>query len=258
MRLSYPNSDPMNYIAKINLNSLYGKLGMKDEFDIIKIMTSKEFKTFTDKMTDHLITEVIPLDNHYIVQIKDKTSHLPDDLKYKDYNINVAIASAITSYARDYMSQFKNHPKLKLFYTDTDSIYTNLNPDQMNELFPGIVNSKGLGKLKLETISSKAIFLAPKCYCLQTIEGEFIYKIKGLSKDVNITIDDFLNLLEKESLLVKNQSKWFKSLSEGSIKVLEQSYTLQQTDNKRQLVYDTITNKLIGTTPYHIDDTKTI
>lgn len=32
------------------------------------------------------------------------------------------------------MSQFKNNPKLKLFYTDTDSIYTNLNLKELGKL----------------------------------------------------------------------------------------------------------------------------
>ena len=50
------------------------------------------------------------------------------------------------------MSQFKNKSNLILYYTDTDSVYTNLNPDEMNQLFPGIVNNKELGKLKLDLI----------------------------------------------------------------------------------------------------------
>jgi hypothetical protein len=41
MRLTYPKSDPMNYIAKINMNSLYGKFGMRDEFDITTIIAAK-------------------------------------------------------------------------------------------------------------------------------------------------------------------------------------------------------------------------
>lgn len=59
MRLYYPKSDPMNYIAKINLNSLYGKFGMKDEFDKIKITTAKEFKNINSENKVNLITEVI-------------------------------------------------------------------------------------------------------------------------------------------------------------------------------------------------------
>ncbi|EKM74105.1 hypothetical protein AGABI1DRAFT_26863, partial [Agaricus bisporus var. burnettii JB137-S8] len=147
---------------KLFLNSLYGKFGMRDDFESIKFISDIEFAKI-----DHQI------------KIKESKDDL-FDLTDKEYNINVAIASAITSYARDYMAQFKNNPKLKLFYSDTDSIYTNLNPEQMNQLFPGIVNSQELGKLKLETVSSRAIFISPKCYYLKTNDNKEIFKVKGL------------------------------------------------------------------------------
>jgi len=56
------------------------------------------------------------------------------------------------------MSQFKNNPDLKLYYTDTDSIFIDKSPEEMNKLFPGIVNDKELGKLKYEFMVENAIF----------------------------------------------------------------------------------------------------
>lgn len=227
MRLDYPKTDPMNLTSKILMNSLYGVFGMRDEFDEIKIVSKDEFTNITAQNQTR-ISEVIELDKYFLIQYSNRTTILPDDHLNKDYNINVAISSAITSLARDYMSHFKNHPKLKLFYTDTDSIYTNLNPEQMNELFPGIVSNTGLGKLKLETVSKRAIFLAPKCYCLETINGEIITKVKGFSfsrKNVELTVRDFEQLLQRDSIIQKKQTKWYKSLTEGTIRVLEQSYT---------------------------------
>lgn len=129
----------------------------------------------------------------------------------------------------------------------------------MNELFlarGNIISSKGLGKLKLESISKKAIFIAPKTYCLETIDGNFIYKVKGLNKDIPLTINDFEALLEKDSSIKKNQRKCClsnKSLNEGTISILEQTYTLQQTDNKRELIYSHSSNQLIDTKPYTIN-----
>jgi hypothetical protein len=63
----------------------------------------------------------------------------------------------------------------------------------------------------------------------------------------------FLN----NQLYKKLQTKWRKFLNEGHIKVLEQLYTLKVTDNKRQLIYDE-NNKLIGSTPYIINEKKEI
>ena len=81
------------------------------------------------------------------------------------------------------MSQFKNNPQIKLFYTETDSIYTNLNPDELNSIITNIVDNKTLGKLKLESISKNVIFIKPKCYSLiSCLEIMFIIKLINSSR----------------------------------------------------------------------------
>ena len=64
---------------------------------------------------------------------------------------------------------------MKLYYTGTDSIYTNLNPNKLNEIYNNIVDSKLLGKLKLETISIWVIFISPKVYYLKILENKETY-----------------------------------------------------------------------------------
>lgn len=116
------------------------------------------------------------------------------------HNVSIAIASAITAYARIHMSQFKNNSDYNLYYTDTDSIYID------KPLPVDLVNDKILGKMKLENILKKAIFLAPKVYYLETEDGKVIYKVKGLSHNINLTLDDFTNLLYKDTILQKNSN----------------------------------------------------
>ena len=65
---------------------------------------------------------------------------------------------------------------------------------------------KILGKMKLEYIINKAIFLAPKVYCLLTIDGKVIYKVKGLSHNIELTMSDFKSLLFKDSFLKKSSN----------------------------------------------------
>lgn len=166
------------------------------------------------------------------------------------HNINVAIAAAITAYSRIHMSQFKNNPDINLYYTDTDSIYTDSNLEE------SLINDKILGKLKLENICKKAIFLAPKVYCLLTENNDFIYKVKGLKHEVKLTMNDFENLLYKDAFLLKKK-KWFRNLSEAQINILEQVYTLKVTDKKRKLIYNK-NNKYIGTKAYKINKDKII
>lgn len=49
-------------------------------------------------------------------------------------------------------------------------------------------------------------------------------KIKGLSGNLlsGITIDDLLELINKDSTLESKQNKWYKDLSNGNITIKEQ------------------------------------
>jgi hypothetical protein len=42
LRLTYPKTDPMNYISKILLNSLYGRFGMNDSFNLLEIVVVQD------------------------------------------------------------------------------------------------------------------------------------------------------------------------------------------------------------------------
>jgi hypothetical protein len=99
------------------------------------------------------------------------------------------------------MSQFKNNPNFRLYYSDTDSIYID------RPLPDNFISNTILGKMKLEYILNDAIFLAPKVYYLECDNGKVIYKVKGLKHEVELTKNDFENLLFKDSFLQKFQDK---------------------------------------------------
>jgi len=107
----------------------------------------------------------------------------------------------------------------------------------------------------LENVCNKAIFLAPKVYCLKTEKGNTIYKVKELKHEIELTMKDFENLLYKNALIEKTQTNLRKNLNDGHIKLLEQVYTLKVTDSKRQLIYNK-NNKLIGAKAYKINEIK--
>jgi hypothetical protein len=130
---------------------------------------------------------------------KDRQTMLFGNLE--SHNVNIAIASAITAYARIHMSQFKNNPNFNLYYSDTDSIYID------RPLSKDMISDTILGKMKLEYILNDAIFLAPKMYYLETVDGQIIYKVKGLKHEIELTLKDFENLLIKQSSLEKFQDK---------------------------------------------------
>jgi hypothetical protein len=221
------------------MNSLYGRFGMNDSFPTIEILTEKEFNKFINEYIDE-ISNFVKLDNKIMVIYRNSQTDINTmlDGNKENHNVSISIAAAISAYARIHMSQFKNNPDFILYYTDTDSIYIN------KPLPKEMISNTILGKMKLEYIIDKAIFLAPKVYYLETENGKVIYKVKGLSHKIELNKDDFNNLLFKESTLQKLQIKWRKFLNEGHIQILEQMYTLKVTDNKRKLIYNE-NNKLI-------------
>jgi hypothetical protein len=247
MRLQYSKTDPMNHSSKILLNSLYGRFGMEDNFAEIDIIHKDFYADFENRFLNNIL-ETQDLGDYKLVRYQTF-----DDVDNEDsnHNVSVAVASAITAYSRIHMSQFKNNPKINLYYSDTDSIYTD------SELDDILISNTDLGKLKLENSCNDAVFLAPKLYCLKTEDNEVIYKVKGLKHEVELTMKDFEHLLYKNAIIEKSQTKWFRNLSEGHIKLLETIYTLKVTDNKRKLIYDNH-NKLIGTSPYVINENKEI
>jgi hypothetical protein len=263
LRLKYPKSDPMNYTAKLILNSLYGRFGMDDNFSQSYIMSKIDYKSFENKLNNkESIQDIIDLGGNYLVQIKNPKVELNTQLDNgsEKHNVNVAVASAISAYGRIYMSQFKNDPDYILFNTDTDSIYID------TPLPDSFISETELGKMKLENICSKAIFIAPKVYGIVNEKGEEIIKIKGLTEDsrVNITVDNLEELLVKDNSLEVNQDKWYRNIAEGNISVKEQIYTLKVTGNKRKLIYDktlqgdNLVDIFVDTEPYIIDENKNI
>lgn len=247
LRSDYPKSNPINYLAKLLLNSLYGRFGMDDNFTEVNIIHKDYYSDFENKYFDNIIDRE-DLGDYKLITIKASESQIDKD--ESTHNVSIGIAAAITGYARIHMSQFKNNLDYNLYYTDTDSVYIDA------PLSDELVNSKILGKMKLENKINKAIFLSPKVYYLETVDGKIIYKVKGLSHETQLSKHDFENLLFKNAFIEKTHTKWFRSLSNAEIQLLEQVYTLKVTDNKRRLIYKK--GKLINTIPYIINEDKNI
>jgi hypothetical protein len=238
----------MNFIAKILLNSLYGRFGMDDNFANINIIHKDYYPDFENKFFNEII-KTTEMDEYILIESENTESENTNE----NHDVSISVAAAITAYARIYMTQFKNDPKINLYYTDTDSIYV----EEDSEIDVNLIDNKSLGKLKLEYLVNKAIFLSPKVYCLQLESGEIIYKVKGLKHDVELSMSEFEQLLNKKSILKKSQIKLRKFLNKNHIEVLEQIYTLQVTDNKRKLIYNK-DNILVSSEAYKISETKNL
>jgi hypothetical protein len=153
-------------------------------------------------------------------------------------DVNIAIASAITSGARVIMSNVKNQEEFDLYYTDTDSIV-------INKPLPSEMVGSSLGQFKLEHEITKAVFLAPKVYGFETSDGQEIVKIKGVAKEhvAKFGVSDLNGLLILESSKLIQQKKWYKDTFQGTIEVADVAYQLKATSNKRQARYMPVNSK---------------
>lgn len=147
-------------LAKLMLNSLYGKFGMND---------TRVSKIPVEVREDEIIYRT--LDTHSIYYDK-------------------KVASYITSKARVKYATFMNLCGDRFVYGDTDSIYY-LSKD-MPDIFKGLVDDKKMGYWKYEGYYPRFKALKAKCY-IKEENGEIKVKVSGCPKDCasKINFDNF-------------------------------------------------------------------
>lgn len=252
LRLEYDKTHPMNLIAKLLLNSLYGKFGMKIENTMVEIfnLNTEAGKLALKNLLDtapNSVKDFIEFDSNKYLFVRNTLANVLNEDNYHGSDVNIAIASTITAGARIFMSAFKNNPLYNLYYSDTDSIVI----DKL--LNPRLVGA-ALGLLKLEYVITRAVFLAPKVYGFITQEGDEVIKVKGVTHEIasDIHINDLEHLLIKDSHKVFNQQKWYKSLTKGEIGIHDVLYNLKVTSNKREAIY--VDGVYTNTEPLHYDE----
>lgn len=213
--------DPMYIIAKLLLNSLYGRFGMSPKTLSHIILNRDDISDFTHKVGLDNLMQQVELDNKLLVSYWQDFTKAPQ--------INIAIAAAITANARVYMSVFKNHPDFVLYYTDTDSYFIN------KPLPAELVDRKKLGLFKLEATLVDFVALGPKVYGGKTIQGVEFTKVKGLKTPVSL--GQLKALLQKDNILNLNQSKWYNQITDSTISIRDMAYNLKPTSDKRDLIY---------------------
>jgi DNA polymerase type B, organellar and viral len=254
LRLQYEKGHPMNLIAKLLMNSLYGKFGMRLESTIVEMFdtsSENELSLFNDLLDIYgpTIKDWVKLDNHYVTVRNNLTNYSYNEKEdmYHGQDVNIAIASAITGGARVWMSVIKNSSLFKLYYSDTDSAV-------IDRPLPSFMVGNELGQFKLEHVITRAVFLAPKVYGLITEKGEEVIKVKGLNKQLlpDLHIQNLEELLFIEASKEFTQEKFLKKVISGDITVSEVAYTLKVTSNKREAIY--VDNVFTDTKPFYYDE----
>lgn len=226
-------------INKFWLNGLLGRFGMH----IDKIITSliDDYNIYMDTITKYhvydekKISEGLILVTHgndisksiceqhgidYIDVINTKKGNVKNQEQLDSVrNVSVGVSAAVTGYSSIFMLEIKKYILQqggKLYYTDTDSIVTDI---QLPQKYIGT----DLGLFKLEHNIIRGYFISSKLYCLVVWNNEancenLIIKAKGVSGS-RLTEKDFIDMLnnEKFSHGIKTSSK--KDFKEGTANI---------------------------------------
>nr|AML60498.1 DNA polymerase B2 [Rhizophagus irregularis]AML60519.1 DNA polymerase B 2 [Rhizophagus irregularis]AML60548.1 DNA polymerase B 2 [Rhizophagus irregularis] len=169
-------------MAKLLMNSMYGRFGMKpsvlethiwNQDQIDSLEPYWELQSALSYGELYLVS--IQLNKEKFIELQGQAS-LKKMLTNLSNKTNVAIAAAVTSYSRMIINNYKLLALslgLELFYSDTDSLVLN------GPLPPEHIDSATLGKLKLEHTIKEGIFVMPKVYYLEDIDGTIVTKCKG-------------------------------------------------------------------------------
>jgi len=225
LRSQHPKDHPMNMVAKLLMNSLFGRFALNPILESHVFCNFEEFKSISEKFD---IVEKMDLGElGWFVSFRNPSLSNSAGVQTKS---SIAIASAVTAYARVHMSKFKNNPDFNLYYTDTDSIF-------IDRPLPDHMVGKELGQMKLEYVFTDCVFLGAKIYAGITEDGRYICKVKGFKDAKSIPLEEMKSLLVKDSSLKLKHNKWFRDLAEGNILIKEQVYELSRTENKREFIY---------------------
>ena len=233
-------NEPMVFVYKTLMNSLYGRFGINPESVVTEICGRKRFETLVAKER-FIIAEELNEKYNIISYVTDNDSEL------NQHRISaVQLSAAITACARIHMYDYIKRDDC--YYTDTDSAVLG------NELPQDEISSVELGKLKLEHFVLKGYFLAPKTYTLLTQEKGKIIKHKGAGKG-SVDFEWFEKQLADPSrkMKVKVESPFQIDWNNLLIKQKTWDVTLgTKTDSKRKPFY--VKNVWVDTTPKDVYD----
>jgi hypothetical protein len=174
-------------IAKIMLNSFYGKFAQRTNMESTAIIKTYEqmWQLATDP--EKIVTGMISVGTNVLLV----NSKMAEDDDARQGNVNVAIASFVTSYARlklwRQLNELHNRRPGCVYYYDTDSIFYSAD-DNMELLQTGPYLGDLTAELKPHEVIKQAAFLGPKNYAYvirNTITGaeRVIVKVKGITID---------------------------------------------------------------------------
>lgn len=235
-----------------------------------KILTTKEVKSFKQINENYFIVTYLPVVNrdiceshgldYYKVLLSESKQNIVGKVDvFQDTSI--IIAAFTTAYARIHMHQIKFIILANggnIYYSDTDSIATDLPLNKLKEIMPNFIGDK-LGQLKFEHTVSEAFFISNKTYALVVEDGKVILKAKGVTSN-SLSLQEFKDMYLKSKSIQGDKTSSIINYSKGSVTIKESKvYINWNSYTKREKIYNSKTKLWTDTRPLYIDNlTKSI
>lgn len=176
------NDDMLANMFKLFLNALYGKFGQKsDNWELVGTCDPALYKIETECRTDGTCQNVRYIGGSVFEQQPETEA----------YNAFCAIASHVTSYARQMLAGYiETAGRENIYYCDTDSLFTN-ETAYTRLLFAGGIHTSELGKLKVESKHKEMILFGAKDY---ELDGKVT--LKGIGRNDKKIINPVTNQIE--------------------------------------------------------------
>jgi hypothetical protein len=185
-------------IAKLSLNSIYGKFGQKEIESRIRVLPSTEAAKLVKNFHYSYLSEIgnglvlikysARLNEKIRRMYKENEDELDQRFLSKKRGIisAVQISSRIAALARVSINKYKNLAANSLYYTDTDSLI-------LEHKLPSNIIGTELGQWKLEAELTKGIFVRSKLYMYQDLTGTFKKVAAGVNAN-ELSYQDYIAL----------------------------------------------------------------
>jgi len=226
------------FIAKLHMNSLYGFYGRNPILNEFLIVKNEEIPFY---LVTRIVNDIIEINdelsalmmscniNHETLNLLNSTFNTNRTTPYLPIKTNVAIASAVTAYARIDMMPLKLDDNV--LYSDTDSIIT-------SSIISDSLIGKELGQLKDELdgkFIKECLVLGIKeyGYTYNNDNGDLVEKsvFAGVKRD-SLTLNEMKRLHNGEILTVETQERLFRSFKTLNLNFKKVTLNLQRTNIK--------------------------
>ena len=241
----------MRSIAKLMLNSLWGKFGQRENLDQVEIVSdcSRWFELLDTSLYEVSAAHLI---NDEMIRVQFR---MVNELFVKSNNkINVPIAAFTTAYARLKLYDLLDLLQDRVLYYDTDSVIYVHKPGEPD---PPLGDYLGdlTNELKGDDYITSFVSGGPKNYAYQTKNGKSVTKIRGFTRDyATSTILNYDVLKELVCLHVDSEEESEKvTVTRDNIvrdKKESKIYTKKQKKDYRIVYNKRVVNENYETVPY--------